>query len=132
VSYDIYVQVDSDNSNLSTSGGEPGTWGGTANLGSDDRIILVGDDSDVLRIGAVDQVSVAATQVAWQASVIDLNAAVVQGQSITRLQGFTSGVQTQLFNTALPTTFLTGQEGVLNTMYRTNMPGGILTSQGLV
>ncbi len=51
VSYTIYIRVDSDSHELSTDGisgnadATWGTWGGAANLGADDAIILVGDDA---------------------------------------------------------------------------------------
>ncbi|MFT5719969.1 MAG: hypothetical protein ACI9W6_000257 [Motiliproteus sp.] len=56
VEYTIYIRVQSDSAALSTDGADAenaalaegdgwGMWGGAADLGSDDRIILVGDDA---------------------------------------------------------------------------------------
>ena len=136
VSYDIYVRVDSDSATLSTAGGAPGTWGtwsGAANLGSDDRIILVGNGTDVVRVDPVAQILATAAQVAWQQAATSLAAAVLQGASFTRTTGTLGNTdQVTLFDTALPAGFLGGQGGALGTMYLTTMPAGILTSQGLV
>ncbi len=138
VSYDIYIRVDSADSNLSTAGGGPGTWGawsGAANLGSDDRIILVGNGSDVQApIDVVGQISVGPTAVAWLPPVIGGPAAELRDDgSLHRTTGFAAGehATAALFNAALPGAFLSGQEGQLSTMYAINMPAGILTSQGL-
>jgi hypothetical protein len=136
VSYDIYIRVDSDDATLSTSGGGPGTWGtwsGAANLGSDDRIILVGDGAAVQGPGPllpVVRVSVDSTAVAWE-TTFGIPVASVQDRSLTRVHG---GDRTTviLFDTSLPGDFLGGQEGRMSTMYLTDIPGGILTTQGLV
>lgn len=135
VSYDIYLRVDSDDADLETDGGGPGTWGtwaGTANLGSDDRIILVGDGEPVQRVFAVNDVTTGAAAVRWSTG-FGFDAAVVQGRSFTRLTGFGANARdtATLFESALPGAFLGNQGGQFNTMYLTGMPAGILTSQGL-
>ncbi|MGB1090626.1 MAG: cadherin domain-containing protein [Oceanobacter sp.] len=48
VTYNIYMLVDSDSNTLNFD--DDFTWSGAANLGSDDRIILVGDDGPVQTI----------------------------------------------------------------------------------
>ena len=137
VSYDIYIRVDSDDASLSTRGRGPGTWDrweGTANLGSDDRIILVGDGAGVQGASSlVNQVSIGTTAVAWLTSP-GFNAGVVQERSFTRATGFgrRDDDDARLFDTSLPAAFLGNQGGQTSTMYFTNMPAGILTSQGLV
>jgi hypothetical protein len=79
----------------------------------------------------VNQVSVDPTAVAWS-TALALDAGVLQARSFTRRTGLFSVADTTLFDTSLPGTFLGGQGGQTNTMYLTNMPAGILTSQGLV
>jgi hypothetical protein len=136
VSYDIYIRVDSDDASLNTRGRGPGTWDrweGTANLGSDDRIILVGDGAGVQGASSlVNQVSVGTTAVAWLTS-LGFSAGVVQERSFTRATGFgkRDDDDARLFDTSLPAAFLGNQGGQTSTMYFTNMPAGILTSQGL-
>jgi methionine-rich copper-binding protein CopC/uncharacterized OB-fold protein len=138
VSYDIYIRVDSNSDNLSTAGGGPGTWGtwsGTANLGADDRIILVGDGSAVEGdVGFVTGMVVNAGEILWQSAAVGVDAARLAGATFTRVTGpAPGGVDTAvLFSAAPPAAFFAGQEGQLNTMYLTNMPAGILTSQGLL
>jgi hypothetical protein len=132
VSYDIYIRVDSNDATLNFAGRE--RWEGAANLGSDDRIILVGDGTPVEGpAGRVNQVSADATAVAWS-TPFGFDAGVVQGRSFTRATGFgrRDNDDTRLFDTALPSAFLGNQGGQTSTMYLTNMPAGILTSQGLV
>lgn len=136
VSYDIYLRVDSDDADLSTSGGGPGTWGtwaGASSLGSDDRVILVGDGAAVQRVFAVNDVSVGSAAVDWS-SGFGFDAGVLQDRFFTRLTGFAANARetATLFQTDLPGTFLGNQGGLLSTMYLTDMPAGILTTQGLV
>jgi uncharacterized OB-fold protein len=135
VSYDIYIRVDSDDAALSTEEDGPGTWGiwsGAANLGSDDRVILVGNGAAVQGpAGPVNQVSVDPTAVAWS-TALALDAGVLQDRSFTRRTDILATDNTTLFDSSLPGDFLGGQGGQTNTMYFTNMPAGILTSQGLV
>lgn len=136
VSYDIYIRVASDDASLSTAGDGPGTWGswsGAENLGSDDRIILVGDGAAVQGPGPllpVIRVSVDATAVSWEAA-LRIPAAILQDSAFTRFQSGDKDTVV-LFDTALPGDFLGGQGGLMNTMYFTDMPPGILTTQGLV
>jgi hypothetical protein len=72
----------------------------------------------------VDQVSVNATAIAWQSSTGG-SAGVVQGNSFTRI---TTGNSVALFNASLPVAAF----GTTNVLFSSNLPGGILTSQGLV
>ncbi|MFU8814966.1 MAG: Ig-like domain-containing protein [Pseudomonadales bacterium] len=136
VSYDIYIRVASDDVTLSTAADGPGTWGswsGAENLGSDDRIILVGDGAVVEgpnSVLAVVQVSVDPEAVAWE-TPFRIPAAIVQDSTFTRIHANDSETIT-LFDTALPGDFLGGQGGLMDTMYFTDMPAGILTTQGLV
>jgi hypothetical protein len=139
VSYDIYILVDSNDAALSDAGGGPGTWGtwqGAANLGSNDRIILVGDGAAVQGLlGPVNGVSVDDELVAWSTN-FDFRAAELQenGSFVRRTgEGFrVNESSVRLFGAQLPEDFLEDQGGQLGSMYLTNMPAGILTSQGLV
>jgi hypothetical protein len=136
VSYDIYIRVSSDDEGLSIEGDGRGTWGtwsGAENLGSDDRIILVGDGAPVQGAGPllrVVRISVESTAVAWQ-TLFGVPAALLRGDTFFRYQGGDRD-SVRLFETSLPGDFLGGQGGRMNTMYLTSMPAGILTTQGLV
>ena len=137
VSYDIYIRVQSDDASLNTKGNGPGSWKkweGADNLGSDDRIILVGDGAEIegpfLR---VDEVSAGSEAVAWQTG-LGFDAGRLEDESFTRVTGFGRREEddTKLFDSELPEAFLGNQGGQTSTMYLTDMPAGILTSQGLV
>lgn len=136
VSYDIYVRVRSDSASLSTNGGGPGTWGtwqGADNLGSDDRVILVGNGGPVEgRFFAANRVSVRSTAVDWS-TPFRFDAGSLEGRTFVRATGFGQANQddARLFRTALPSSFLGNQGGQASTMLLTSMPAGILTSQGL-
>jgi hypothetical protein len=128
VSYEIYIRVDSEDAALSTAGGGPGTWGtwsGTANLGSDDKIILVGNGNPVDGpTGVVTTQSFAPGSIAWQ-SPTSGDAARVDNSGFSRATGGGTD-STNLFGAALPSVSF-----VTTNVYFTDMPGGILTSQGL-
>ena len=143
VSYEIYVRVDSDGLSLSTAGNGPGTWGtwnSPVNLGSDDKIIVVGDGSPIIAGNgvAVDRLWASSSWVGWvggNASAVGVSA---PGDLYRGYSGNWSTVQ--LWSNggwaSAPGGFtgsgyrLTG--AILGDMYFTNMPSGILTSQGLV
>ncbi len=137
VSYDIYIRVQSDDASLRTNGGGPGTWKeweGADDLGSDDRIILVGDGAEIEGpILGVNEVLVSSEAVAWQTG-LGFDAGRLEDESFTRVTGFDRREEddAKLFDTELPAAFLGNQGGQTGTMYLTDMPAGILTSQGLV
>ena len=137
VSYDIYIRVQSEDAALSTRGRGPGSWDrweGADNLGSDDRIILVGDGEAIEGpFLGVNEVSVGATAVAWETG-LGFDAGRLEDRSFTRVTGFDRRDEddARLFDTELPADFLGNQGGQTGTMYLTDMPAGILTSQGLV
>ena len=96
-------------------------------------MILVGDAGAVRgAFFSVNRVSVGTDAIAWQ--TLFLNAAVLQGRSVTRATGFDddSTDDVRLFDSEPPQSFFSGQNGQLSTMYLTSLPAGILTSQGLV
>ena len=132
ISYDIYIRVESDDADLQLPGRE--RWEGAANLGSDDRIILVGDGQAVSGpILNVNRVNVSASEVAWLTG-FGQQAAVLEDRSLSRRTGFggRDNNEARLFETGLPSSFLSNQGGALSTMSLTDMPAGVLTSQGLV
>ena len=139
VSYDIYIRVDSTSAELSTAGDGPGTWGtwdDVDNLGSDDRIILVGNGGPVEGRFAnlVETIRFEEDFIAWESDGFRrLDAARIEGDSFVRITGFFGNADSvQLFDSSLGDDFFADQSGNLNTRYFTSMPPGVLTSQGLV
>ncbi len=132
-SYEIYIRVNSQDAGLSTAGDGPGTWqtwAGADNLGSDDRVILVGDGAPVEGFLQVERVVAHDAAIAWQTHY-GFTAVGLQNETLHRATGGGAD-NVALFDSALPAAFVDGQGGQLNTMYLTNMPAGVLTSQGLV
>src|SRR5690606_36992445 len=112
VSYDIYIRVDSRDARLSTDGDGPGTWGtwtGAANLGSDDRVILVGTDEPVQGFmdGGVDRIDLGDSSIAWQSSPFGVNVARLAGSTFTRFTGLDGDdrASVRLFDTTPPAAF---------------------------
>ena len=132
VSYDIYVLVDSDSASLATVSSAQ-RWSGAENLGSDDRIILVGDGAEVEGpdgpAGVVNGVVVDDAFAAWETA--DGTAAIFQGESFDRTTA-AGDDSVQLFESAPDDVFFGNQNADLGTRYLTEIPTGILTSQGLV
>ena len=131
-SYDIYIIVPSDDSEVRLSGRD--RWDGAENLGSDDRVILVGDDGAVRgAFFAVNRVVIDSSAIAWRTG-FGLDAAILEGRSLTRATEFgdDGSDDVRLFDSEPPDSFFQGQNGQLSTMYLTTLPPGILTSQGLV
>jgi len=131
-SYDIYILVDSDSATLATLSGAQ-QWSGADNLGSDDRIILVGDGADVEGpagpVGVVNGVAVATQFAAWETAAG--TAAIFEGGTFDRTTAGGNN-STQLFTNLPDDAFFSNQNTDLNTRYLTDLPTGILTSQGLV
>ncbi len=137
VSYDIYIRVDSESATLSTAGTGPGTWGGWSganNLGSDDRIVLVGTDDDVQGAGDDDVerfLNTLAGAMSWKTTPPPFTGAAVILQP--------DGLVSRFFDGATATAELwTDSWGAnpnvnasLDQVYMTTMPANILTSQGL-
>lgn len=138
VSYDIYIRVRSEDADLATDGGAWSAWRGAANLGSDDKIYLVGDGEAVhgpeamgpipLRPLAVNEVSLGTTNIVWDTPWG--TAASLQGGDFARAYDDDTSSVT-LFDGPPPAAFFTGQGGAVDTMHLVTMPNGILTSQGL-
>ena len=131
-SYEIYILVPSNESDLRLSASE--RWDGAENLGSDDRVILVGDAGAVRgAFFAVNRVSIGTSAIAWQ-TLFGFDAAILQGRSLTRATGFDNNDtdDVRLFDSEPPDSFFQGHNGQLSTMYLTSLPPGLLTSQGLV
>ena len=129
ISYDIYIIVDSDSAALATISNAQ-RWSGADNLGSDDRIILVGDGADVEGpAGVVTGVVVGADFAAWQTAGGD-TAAIFEGVSIDRTTA-AGNDNAELFIGTPGNEFFSNQGTNLTTRYLTDLPAGILTSQGL-
>jgi len=130
ISYDIYILVDSDSAALATINVAQ-RWSGADNLGSDDRIILVGDGADVEGpAGVVASVVVGVDFAAWETAAGD-SVAIFEGGLFgrTTAAGSDSAI---LFGDTPDDEFFSNQGAVLGTRYLTDLPAGILTSQGLV
>jgi methionine-rich copper-binding protein CopC len=121
VSYDIYIRVDSNNASVSLGGGD--RWDGATNLGSDDRIILVGDGAAIQAPGgAVTQVTARSTAVGWQSSA-NAFGGLLQGSTFFRATSGNSD-NVVLFDSSFGGATLGGA-------FSNSIPAGILTSQGL-
>ena len=131
-SYDIYVLVDSDSATLATVSSAQ-QWSGADNLGTDDRIILVGDGADVEGpagpVGVVNGVVVDTQFAAWQTA--GDTAAIFEGGTFDRTTAAGNN-SAQLFTNSADSNFFGNQNTDLSTRYLTDLPTGILTSQGLV
>jgi len=131
-SYDIYVIVDSDSSALAALSVAQ-RWSGADNLGTDDRIILVGDGADVEGpggpAGVVNGVVVDDQFAAWETA--GGTAAIFEGRSFDRTTA-AGNDSVRLFANFPDGEFFSNQNANLNTRYLTDLPVGILTSQGLV
>jgi hypothetical protein len=129
---DMYVLVDSDSASLAAVSSAQ-RWSGAENFGSDERIILVGDGAEVEGpagpAGVVNGVVVDNQFAAWETA--GGTAAIFEGGSFDRTTaGGNDSVQ--LFGNVPDDEFFSDQNADLNTRYLTDMPAGILTSQGLV
>jgi hypothetical protein len=138
VAYTIYIRVNSNSLALSTDGthsnaavtGESwGTWSGGANLGADDKIVLVGSGTSVLNgLGnPVGNRSLNGSTVRWNSAL---------GSGIARLT--INGVFRRWYGANSDKNILVGRWGAnpdmgstLNNIYLVDMPAGVLTSQGL-
>ncbi|RYZ02160.1 MAG: hypothetical protein EOO24_14565 [Comamonadaceae bacterium] len=143
VSYTIYVRVNSYWVGLNTDGEGPGeadswgTWTGGANLGADDRIVLVGSGGAIEgRFGSVDHLDAPnGNYIAWE------TAATVHasGENVflyrytahsTSFSSSWSNTDTRLLWTGHWSANPNQGEALAN-VYLHTMPAGILTSQGL-
>jgi hypothetical protein len=108
-SYDISIRVDGDSASLPGDGASGGyAWSGASNLGSDDHVTLVGNDGPVPSLDD------------WPVSGMD---AGIHDSDVPELVSFEASLLSALPN---------AQGGQTGTMFFTNVPVGILTSQGLV
>ncbi len=133
--YTIYIRVDSSSDVLSADGNGPGAadswgmWNGANNLGTDDRVVLVGSGSAVLGSfgNSVDGFLAGGGYNVWQTVVTDAAFLSDSGNFIRIANG--SARQQDLWNgfwTSNP-----NQGSTIGNVYRTAMPPLILTSQGL-
>ncbi|MGE6101644.1 beta strand repeat-containing protein, partial [Aeromonas salmonicida] len=136
--YTIYIRVSSTSGALSTDGNGPGasdswaSWSGANNLGSDDRIVLVGSGTPVKGVYGGNVTRILHDAGAEYFATNSNSAVVLYGSgqlsryapsgSIGNAQLWTAG-----FWGANP-----NPGSALGNVYITNMPAGVLTSQGLV
>lgn len=140
VAYTIYIRVNSDTAALTTGGSVHGTgaswekWQGVANLGDDDKIELVGSGRDVQgMIGLVGKYKTQMTTWVWATADFLMGAVLLNrkgqisrvaeagGRSSARLWDGVAGGAGGIPNAG----------ATFNNVYRTAMPDGVLTSQGL-
>ena len=121
VDYDIYVLVNSTSAGISLPASQQ--WDGVNNLGSGDRIILVGTGSPILGAGSgpVNASGMAGNIATWQTTGAG-TAAVLQNAAFSRTVG-TATDSVTLFGSAIGTN--------LSVAFSITIPAGILTSQGL-
>ncbi len=137
-SYNIYVRVDSDTQTLSSDGNGPnnsswGSWSGAENLGSDDRLVLVGNGSAIQ-----DKTQQSVTAAVWnsqgyfwtQASKADSFAAKFTGSGQFARQWNNHSSQLDLWSGKWSSPNNNASFS-MNDIYLTDMPANILTSQGL-
>ncbi|WP_298450570.1 cadherin domain-containing protein [uncultured Marinobacter sp.] len=137
VAYTIYLRVDSDSATLHNvpQGGAHvdaswGQWTGGANLGADDRIVLVGDGAPVIGRSGVQVLGMHAVGLSLSFSTGSASAVYMSG-----FRGMTRATLARSENQQL----WSGSWGVnpnadnaFASVYQTAMATGILTSQGLV
>ncbi|XKE44370.1 cadherin domain-containing protein [Halomonas organivorans] len=128
-SYTIYLRVDSaSGTGLNTGSADWGQWSGANNLGSDDRLVLVGTGSSVLGSfgNPVSTLFLWSQGVSWKGSSNSWAGVWSQGRGY-----FSRGSDfTHLWTGSSPSKGL-WSGGTLGSMYLTDMPAGVLTSQGL-
>ncbi|MEQ8857879.1 MAG: cadherin domain-containing protein [Pseudomonadales bacterium] len=132
-SYTIYIRVDSTDSDLSTDGNGPGqgdswgTWSGGSNLGSDDRIVLVGSGADVEgEFGTAQSLANVPSGIFWN-TFFAAAAFVGQNGQFSRFTGSTDSAVLWSGNWAANP----DAGSAFNQVYLTQMPANVLTSQGL-
>jgi len=108
-SEELEIGIASDDATLSTISSDSYTWGGSADLGSDARVMLVGNRAD-----------------AWDPS------APADETSITEAARVSQSAPETRFGASTLDAMLDGAGGQTNVISFANMPAAILTSQGLV
>ena len=133
-SYTIFIRVDSNSHVLSTAGSGPGTWdtwSGANNLGVDDRIVLVGTGTPVKGTAGfgVTYLLGNPNTLIWASSgyavELGLDGQLKRSNGISAVMDIWGGSWA-----ANPNTEHLGAVGA--NVYLTQIPAGILTSQGLV
>ncbi|MCO5976180.1 Ig-like domain-containing protein, partial [Ideonella oryzae] len=149
VSYTIYIRVDSNSATLLTDGsannehGETGTWGnwrGGQNLGSDDKIVLVGSGSPVLyAVGrSVNHFSLTSGPSGYMLNWKNANSAAASlriSTNIVMLHRETHGGHfanvTNLWSQPNHPASHINNGAALSAVYLTKMPTNVLHTQGL-
>ncbi len=130
-SYNIYLQIASSQPDLRTDGDFWGAWSGAANLGADDKLILVGEEATVVGNleAIVNQFDNVAPTIAWKsATAAQATAvAVTQGGKLTRfLSNNSVNIDLWSGNWSNPNA---GQS--LDAVYLLSMPADVMSTQGL-
>ena len=152
--YTIYIQVDSDakglNTNANSGNGTWGTWSGISNLGSDDKIVLVGNNGEVIFSGAATKKVNKSTAFIMNnfnsGSMNNIHWKNSDGQSVA-LMNFYGTLKTyysgsaasklssvKLWSGSANSRFTTiGNNNItkISQVYLTTMQPGVMTSQGL-
>jgi hypothetical protein len=122
VDYTIYLFVDADQQTLNNST----EWRGASNLGAGDKIILVGDGAVIGQgSGVIDGTNVNNNNVNWTTVDANLNAVQLYG----------NGNLDRFFQTVSDSSDIwtgTANFSLISFSYATEIPVGVLTSQGLV
>jgi hypothetical protein len=123
-SYNIYIMVDSTLSTVSLNPGE--IWTGGANLGADDKVILVGTGADITNQGASltgYDGDVNGDRIEWMHAPGDWAARLFDDGLLGR-QGDIAAVTVDLWTGTANSGFLVNTQN-LNAHYLTSMPGSI-------
>ncbi|WP_417618494.1 Ig-like domain-containing protein [Oceanisphaera sp.] len=134
--YTIYIRVNSTSSALSTDGIGPvdtstwGKWSGAENLGADDVVVLVGTGNPVRGFwsSTVSNIQGSGNTFDWNTSS-EWAARVEDNGFFQRAYMFAKG-NVDLWN-GVAEIGLLGPGKQFGDVYKTNMPAGMLTSQGL-
>ncbi|MBU2884500.1 Ig-like domain-containing protein, partial [Gilvimarinus agarilyticus] len=126
-SYTIYIQVDSDSHVLDSSFTQ---WTGAINLGADDKIVLVGNGSDILG----GPMGIPVTNDYSSSTYYGLTTAALSIQDFGAVYRYISNLTNTVYLwsggswASNPNTI----NDNFSTLYLTDLPGGVRTSQGLV
>ncbi|TEW48533.1 cadherin repeat domain-containing protein, partial [Psychromonas algicola] len=132
VSYTIYIVVDSDTNSLNNNFA---TWSEANNLGSDDLILLVGNDASnpIVNVGGITNVRTSSGGILLWETSLGSAARFTAGGNIRREVNNSEGGAVDLWDGGWSYPNVPAQTSVNQTRpFLNTLPAGILTSQGLV